>query len=63
MTPTLEEFVVANLTKKDTLGVIDPVLGQAIKEAVGCKVSHIGIIPEVNKMLHLINSYLMFTVI
>jgi len=46
----LSFFLEANLPKKlkkVVLGVLDPKIGAAISEALGVKVSHIGVVPEI----------------
>ena len=48
-TDELKNFVQVNLpkkAKKATVGVLDPKLGGVLSEELGCKVSHIGVVPE-----------------
>lgn len=48
-TDELKNFVQTNLPKKAkkvTIGVQDPKLGGVLSEELGCKVSHIGVVPE-----------------
>lgn len=52
----LKHFLEANMPKKlkkVTLGVLDPKLGAAVSEAVGVKVSHIGVVPEIVRGIRL----------
>merc|ERR1719278_1374678 len=39
--------------KKVTMGVLDPKLGAAISEAIGVKVSHVGVVPEILRGIRL----------
>merc|ERR1711963_1054809 len=39
--------------KKVTIGVLDPKLGAAVSEAIGVKVSHIGVVPEIVRGIRL----------
>jgi len=52
----LKFFLEANMPKKlkkVTLGVLDPKLGGAVSEAIGVKVSHIGVVPEIVRGIRL----------
>jgi len=52
----LKFFLEANMPKKlkkVTLGVLDPKLGAAVSEAIGVKVSHIGVVPEIVRGIRL----------
>ena len=46
MTDVLEAFLTSNMTSGGKLGVVCPILGQAVKEGTGCAVVHTGIVPE-----------------
>merc|ERR1739848_765910 len=55
-TDQLKFFLQANMPKKAkkvTMGVLDPKLGAAISEAIGVKVSHVGVVPEIIRGLRL----------
>jgi len=52
----LKFFLQANLPKKAkkvTMGVLDPKLGAAVSEAIGVKVSHVGVVPEIVRGIRL----------
>jgi len=52
----LKFFLQSNMPKKlkkVTLGVLDPKLGAAVSEAIGVKVSHIGVVPEIVRGIRL----------
>lgn len=52
----LKFFLEANMPKKlkkVTLGILDPKLGGAVSEAIGVKVSHIGVVPEIVRGIRL----------
>jgi len=53
-TDQLKFFLQANMPKKAkkvTMGVLDPKLGAAVSEAIGVKVSHVGVVPEITRGL------------
>jgi len=55
-TDQLKFFLQANMPKKAkkvTMGVLDPKLGAAISEAIGVKVSHVGVVPEILRGIRL----------
>jgi len=55
-TDQLKFFLQANMPKKAkkvTMGVLDPKLGAAISEAIGVKVSHVGVVPEIVRGIRL----------
>jgi len=55
-TDVLKFFLQANMPKKAkkvTMGVLDPKLGAAVSEAIGVKVSHIGVVPEIIRGIRL----------
>jgi len=55
-TDQLKFFLHANMPKKAkkvTMGVLDPKLGAAISEAIGVKVSHVGVVPEILRGIRL----------
>lgn len=52
----LKFFLQSNMPKKlkkVTLGVLDPKLGAAVSESIGVKVSHYGVVPEINRGIRL----------
>jgi len=55
-TDQLKFFLQANLPKKAkkvTMGILDSKLGAAVSEAIGVKVSHIGVVPEIIRGIRL----------
>merc|ERR1712241_1568148 len=55
-TDVLKFFLQANMpkkVKKVTMGVLDPKLDAAVSEAIGVKVSHIGVVPEIVRGIRL----------
>jgi len=55
-TDQLKFFLQANMPKKAkkvTMGVLDPKLGAAVSEAIGVKVSHVGVVPEIVRGIRL----------
>jgi len=55
-TDQLKFFLQANMPKKAkkvTMGVLDPKLGAAVSEAIGVKVSHVGVVPEIIRGIRL----------
>merc|ERR1712241_1049018 len=55
-TDVLKFFLQANMpkkVKKVTMGVLDPKLDAAVSEAIGVKVSHIGVVPEIIRGIRL----------
>ena len=56
ITEELTAFLEVNMPKSDKknqiqLGVCDPKLGAAINEALGIKVNHTGVVPEVSLII------------
>jgi len=55
-TDQLKFFLQANMPKKAKkviMGVLDPKLGAAVSEAIGVKVSHVGVVPEIVRGIRL----------